>query len=438
MIKSRTLIVSLSISAESTIKSSDELETRFDDLSRGLDALEYSGYKNGKSDELKRKRETLLAERDALLERFRFSDPHWRAMTNPVPFDFHKINGILSAREQTALSLFYTAKTITAVLIKEGKSSVDSVEIPSDVNFRLNDYVSNLQSANPTPLFYDLSTGLGIGAKHLIPEELLKQALQSKGLNIVPHGLLHLVPWAGLIFRGRRLFEYCPVGLLPNLACVPSLETNFSTKPEAALVGAPDYSELPNIPPLPNAEKEISDIEQLYLSESKIISSVLSNEKATEAGFWKLLRHGDMGSGVLHIVCHGTFEQDEPMNSGLLLSDSKVDAAEISSSRLRYDEVTLSACSSGWRPTKVKDVELLGDDILGLPGDFLEAGVSSVLVSIPRADDRAAYRFMVLYHQNRLSGKSPLAAFQETQKAMLFDQECKPFTWIGFTIYGFQ
>jgi len=103
MIKSRTLIVSLSISAESTIKSSDELETRFDDLSRGLDALEYSGYKNGKSDELKRKRETLLAERDALLERIRFSDPHWRAMTNPVPFDFHKINGAFFQHENRLL-----------------------------------------------------------------------------------------------------------------------------------------------------------------------------------------------------------------------------------------------------------------------------------------------------------------------------------------------
>jgi len=438
MVKSRTLTTSLSISPESTPRSSNELETKFDDLSRRLDALEYSGYKNGMTDELKRKREALLAERDILLERIRFSDPRWRTMTKPVPFDFFKITNILSARGLAALSLFYVSKTVTAVLVKDGKSSVASVEIPLDVYSRLEDYTSNLQSADPNPLFYDLSNGLGVGAKHLVPEELLRQALQSKGLIIVPHGLLHLVPWAGMIFKGKRLFECCPVGLLPNLGCIPSLEADFSIKPEVALVGAPDYSELPNIPSLPCAEKEMDEIEQSYSSESKIIGTVLSSKQATEAGFWRLLRHEDAKGGILHIVCHGTFEPDEPMNSGLLLADSKVDAAEISRSKLGYNEVVLSACSSGWRPTRVKDIELFGDDILGLPGAFLEAGVSSVLVSIPRADDHAAYRFMILYHRNRLKGRSPLDALQETQKTMLSDHEYKPFTWIGFTVYGFQ
>jgi CHAT domain-containing protein len=438
MVKSRALTTSLSISPESTPRSSSELEEKFDDLSRRLDSLEFSGYKNGMTDELKRNKEALLVERDTLFERIRFSDPHWRAMTKPVPFDFSKIASILSARELAALSLFYASKTITAVLIKDGKSSVASVEMPADVHSRLEDYAGNLQSADPNPLLYDLSNGLGVGAKHLIPEELLTQALQSRGLIIVPHGLLHLVPWAGLIFKGKRLFDYCPVGVLPNLGCMPSLEADFSVKPEVALVGAPDYSGLPSIPPLPYAEKEMGEIEQSYSSESKIIEPVLSSKRATATEFWRLLRNEDAKRGILHIVCHGTFEPDEPMNSGLLLADSKVDAAEISRSKLEYDEVVLSACSSGWRPTRVKDIELLGDDILGLPGAFLEAGVSSVLVSIPRADDRAAHRFMVLYHQNRLRGKSPLGALQETQKTMFSDQEYKPFTWIGFTVYGFQ
>ena len=150
------------------------------------------------------------------------------------------------------------------------------------------------------------------------------------------------------------------------------------------------------------------------------------------------MHHKNAERGILHITSHGTFEPYEPMNSGLLLTDAKVDAAEIARSSVKYNEVILSACSSGWRPVKVQDIELSGDDILGLPGSFLEAGARSVLVSIPLADDRAACRFMTIYHQNRLNGKTPLTSLQETQKAMLSNSEYEPFTWIGFTVYGCQ
>ena len=73
-----------------------------------------------------------------------------------------------------------------------------------------------------------------------------------------------------------------------------------------------------------------------------------------------------------------------------------------------------------------------------LPGAFLEAGVQSVLVSIPKAADDATFQFMVSYHDHRLDGKSPLAALQETQRAMLTDARYPPRAWIGFTVYGCQ
>jgi CHAT domain-containing protein len=222
---------------------------------------------------------------------------------------------------------------------------------------------------------------------------------------------------------------------------ISSLRTPLLT---ILLVGSPDYSEHPNLPPLPHAKDEIGEIEKLFSFKSRVIKPVLSSEKATESEFWRLLRNEHVSEAILHIACHGTFEPYEPMNSGLLLADSNVDAAEIYRFRLEYNEiaraneVVLSACRNGWRPTKVKDVELFGDDILGLPGAFLEAEVSLVSVSISRANNLVTYLFMTLYHQNRLKEKTPLATLQETQIAMLSKQEYKPFAWIGFTVYGFQ
>lgn len=110
----------------------------------------------------------------------------------------------------------------------------------------------------------------------------------------------------------------------------------------------------------------------------------------------------------MHVACHGSFESDDPMNSGLLLADSKVDASEIARSSL------------------------------GLPGAYLEAGVKSVLVSISPAHDLVAPNFMGLYHKNRLEGKTPLVALQETQKTMLSTSKYPPYYWIGFTLYGCQ
>lgn len=440
MIKSRTLTATLSI----TNPVPDEQDRmgnvgrKIDELTKKLDSLEYSGYKEGWKDEIKTERTSILLERSELMERIRFSDPRWRSLTEPVPLDLDRIAEILKERKQAVLNLFYESNLIIAVLIKDGKYTATQIGISTEINLRLEEYVLNLQEKHPDRTFYDISTGLAIGAKHLIPQDMLIRALQSTQLIIIPHGPLHLIPWAGLIFNGKRLFEYCPVGILPNLACIIGLDADFSNNPNIALIGSPDYSSLSNLTSLPYTEKEIENLKQLYSDKNSIIGSVLTGAKATEEGFWELLHHKNTERGILHITSHGTFEPDEPMNSGLLLTDAKVDAAEIARSSVKYNEVILSACSSGWRPTKVQDVELSGDDILGLPGSFLEAGARSVLVSIPMADDRAACKFMIAYHQNRLSGKTPLNSLQETQKTMLSNSEYETFSWIGFTMYGCQ
>jgi CHAT domain-containing protein len=65
------------------------------------------------------------------------------------------------------------------------------------------------------------------------------------------------------------------------------------------------------------------------------------------------------------------------------------------------------------------EFEHVGDDVVGLPGAFMESGVRSMLVSIPKAADDATFQFMVSYHDNKRGGKAPITALRETQQAML-------------------
>ena len=436
-IKARTLSAVLSIPPRGQAITAGKLDQQLDELTHQLDAVEYAVYSTGWSDELEKKKASLQAQRAELLEHIRYSDPRWRSLSEPVPFDLHKVVNLLSDRQQVALTLYYQPTQVIGVLIQNGQLLTAKTQLSDEARQALAGYQENLQSTQPKPEWFDLSSGLHLNSEHLIPARLLEHAIQSKSLIIVPHGPLHLIPWAGLIFQGKRLFEFCPVGILPNLSCLPSLTAEFSSAPKVALIGAPDYRTL-RMPPLLQAEIELRGIEGIYLGYGGVIGQVFIGKDATEANFWRLAKHPDGPHNILHISSHGAFEADEPMNSGLLFSDTRVDASEIARAGLQYDELILSACSTGFRPTEVQGVVLSGDDIIGLPGALLEAGVRSVLVSIPPPHEDASQRFMTLYHESRAEGKSPLHALQETQLAMLQDHDYPPYLWIGFTLYGYQ
>jgi CHAT domain-containing protein len=256
---------------------------------------------------------------------------------------------------------------------------------------------------------------------------------------IAPHGDLHLLPWGGLFYKSKRLFEYCPVGVVPNLHCIELLNGAFSKAPSILAIGDPDYGRT-RIRPLPNAARELESVVAPYTTVSSRVKAVLIGKRATEKTLTAFVRKEDLTGTILHVCCHGTVEPDEPLNSGLLLTRSRLDASEIAMMRLPLDEVVLSACSTGWRPQSVGGIKLEGDDILGLPGAFLEAGVKAVLVSIPPAADGAAKDFMVRYHRGRAKGLTPLTALRETQLGMLNDAHFggRCHEWIGFTAYATQ
>lgn len=442
MIKSRGLTATLSIRRGEQPTGTSALDRQVDELSREIDALDFARYQTrspAEIEQIEKRRDDRLTERAAILERIRIADPRWRSLSEPVLFDLKQVLDLLAARKQAALSLFFRSGQVVAVLLMDGRCTAAQTHLSDRVQAALTTYQTNLQKKKPEIEWFDPAT-LGLEVGDLVPQPLLQYAISAKSLVVVPHGPLHLLPWAGLRHEGRPLFDHCPVGIVPNLSCLQSLATMFSPTPKVALLGAPDYSHLPNVKELTYGPAELDTVEDVYQMRGGVIALPRKGRTATEAAFWELAKHADAAGGILHMSCHGSFETGEPMHSGLLLTDGKVDAAEIARTSLPYDEVVLSACHTGHRPTEVSGVLLTGDDVLGLPGAFLEAGVRSVLVSIPPAREDVTLRFMKLYHENRAEGLLPLAALQSTQKDMLSDSlyGSSPHLWIGFTVYGYQ
>lgn len=434
--KSRALMTLLSVQPgelEDEL-SIDPLSAEIDALSREIDALEWQAFAG---EEPSAEREDLIARRQALLERKLIADPRWRTLRESRPFDLQAFQQILADKDLSALNLFLVDGSIVAVLITSTSAEVACHELSESARSMLQRYDKNMRRPLPDPLLQDpLQARLKVTS--FLPEEILDQALNTDGLVISPHRELHLIPWAGLPCGEERLFDHIAVTILPNLSCLPILATPGGESDEntglVALFGPPDYDGVSGLKELPQAQNEIDEIAEIYGQVGKLAVEPISGGAATEAAFWDLLSKHE--PSILHVCCHADASSDAPMSAGLICVEGKVDAAEISAGLLPCNEVVLSACSTGYRPTNVGDIELHGDDILGLPGSFLEAGVSTILVSIPPAEDAAARAFTVHYHTARVAGKTPMMAYQDTQKFMASEGKFDPMSWVGFVLYG--
>jgi CHAT domain-containing protein len=436
IIKARSLSAVLSVPRRDAARHDNQESTKFNQVCERLDAVEYQGFRDSWTRELREERRRLLEERANLLDRLRFSDPRWHTLTQPAPLDMNAVVLGLRTRNQAVLDLFVAGSAIYSVLIGPGVESTGAQPLSDDLRSAIREYVQNLAEAQPNPMLFDASDRLSINAADLIPDRLLLEAVKHDSLIIIPHGELHLLPWAGLAFHGKRLFEHCAVGVLPNLTSMVTMAADPPASPAVALLGPPDYTEFPSLPPLPVAVDEVKEIQRIYSEHGGLIDQALTASLATEAAFWKLAEASRGKAAILHMSCHGGTEPTEPMNSGLYMQNGKVDAAEISASQLPYAEVVMSACSTGWRPSAVAGVEIVGDDILGLPGAFMEAGVREVIVSIPRAEEHAAADMMIEYHKNRAAGAPPLHALRQAPLAMLGGKKPPPCLWVGFALYG--
>lgn len=430
LVKARALAAVLSHPAEPGADGADA--ARFDRLSQDIDALSFKIYAKGSNADA-RKRTELLRERREVLERIRIRDPRWRALSAPPNVDIVAVCRRLGETDRATLVLYLRRTRVVAVLLKGEGAVVGDKEYDQATIDALRAYGENLTRVHPDYFLFDLSGESDVELRHLLPDAVADAMAEARTLLVVPHDILHLLPWATMQLNGQRLFVTRAVGVLPNLAAFLHSDDDMVAPTRVGLVGDPDYTGLTRYLPLPQAGAELTDLAGLYGLRG-LVAPVARRGDATQEVLAGLLPQGRAGS-VLHVVCHADVAPDEPLSSGLILTESSLDAGEILRLGCGFPEVVLSACSTGWRPQSAHGLELAGDDALGLVASFLEAGARSLLVSITKAEDEVARRFMVTWHSHRRSGVGPLEALRRTQRNM--DQEKVPvWAWAGITAYS--
>jgi CHAT domain-containing protein len=179
--------------------------------------------------------------------------------------------------------------------------------------------------------------------------------------------------------------------------------------------------------PLPDAEREVHEIGDLY----RETSVVATKADATEA----LVRKGFTEFDIMHYAVHGVFDDQNPMYSRLVFApsseypDGVLEAWEILAAPSRADLVVLSACDTA------RGHDGIGEGLTGLTWAFLAAGSQSVLASRWEAESRITASLMVDFHRRFRNGKSKAQSLREAQ-AELVRKGLHPYYWATFTLTG--
>lgn len=236
----------------------------------------------------------------------------------------------------------------------------------------------------------------------------------SSHLIIVPHGLLHYLPFHAFHDGQGYLWESHQVTYAPSatlLAFCQSNERPQSWRP--LIVGVPDER-------LPRVQEEVEAIGALFPQ-----ATVLLGEQATEAAW----RHHARRGNPIHLACHGTYREESPLFSSLKLADGRLTAYDIYDLKLRASLVTLSACETGLNQIAA------GDELLGLARGFFYAGTPSLVVSLWPVNDVATAELMREFYRSLRAGQSKAEALRAAALATK-EKYPHPYYWAPFVLMG--
>ncbi|MBI1892313.1 MAG: CHAT domain-containing protein [Burkholderiales bacterium] len=251
----------------------------------------------------------------------------------------------------------------------------------------------------------------------------LEGSITHKNVLIIPHGILHYLPFTALSSGDQYFIEKYSVRVLPNASVLKYIKRAGPGKLESILVlGNPDLGD-PKYD-LPSAQAEAERIASLVPK-----SKLLLRKQASKSTFRKL--SGDYR--YIHFASHGEFDPAAPLNSALLLARDGNDNGiltvnELYSLELNADLVTLSACETGL--AKISN----GDDLIGLTRGFFYSGTSSVIASLWQVDDDATSYLMVQFYE-ALKKSNKRDALRQAQINTMKKFK-HPFFWAAFYLSG--
>ena len=253
---------------------------------------------------------------------------------------------------------------------------------------------------------------------HGVAEDICEDDL----VVLVPEGNLQQLPLHALkLPNGQLLVERAAIVYTPSLAVLEVLQRIEHEKPFSRFL---------------SVGVAFQDEARAVSMRFGVVGTCLSGNFLAKDKIREFLSE----SSILHFACHGYFDPQHYLESGLILRTTDTPLREeilsvrdIMTWHLDSDLVILSACETG-RGTAAPS------EFLGLSRGFLAAGAQSVIVALWKIDNAATQAFMLTFYENlqrqlRESDTINLTeALRQTQ--CQYAESSRLYDWAGFKLIG--
>jgi CHAT domain-containing protein len=256
-----------------------------------------------------------------------------------------------------------------------------------------------------------------LGDKIMRPIAEALKPLGTLDVTLIPCGRLALFPLHAAEYRvddqTRRFMDDFTVTYTPSARALNSCRagSNGVADQSPKLLGVGNPLPLPKgVNPLIYARSEVEEIARQFGRLFGQAATLLCEQQATREAV-----DAQLGQNTyLHLACHGTFNAQDPLQSGVLLSQGEMLTLKDLLSRQRLQGtrlVVLSACQ-----TAITDFNHLPEEAIGLPAGFVQAGVSGVIGTLWPVDDASTMLLMMKFYEYHWSGQAPASALRNAQR----------------------
>jgi CHAT domain-containing protein/Tfp pilus assembly protein PilF len=275
------------------------------------------------------------------------------------------------------------------------------------------------------------NTSAGLPGPSASPSWPMDQGTDSASLVIVPHDVLHYLPFAALwnAQSGRYLIQDYALTYAPSASALKFIQAKRTPKRDSLpngdegrllALGNPDGTLLA-------AEGEARAVAGLYGV------APLVGAQATESQV--RARGGQVD--ILHLAAHGVYEPLDPLFSRIELAagdgqDGRLEVHEVYGLDLTgVNLVVLSACNTALA------AQSAGDELVGLTRAFLYAGTPAVVTTLWDIEDTASAALMEAFYRHLRAGLSTAEALRAAQLEVLGQDKWRtPYYWAAFSLTG--
>lgn len=303
---------------------------------------------------------------------------------------------------------------VTKDAIQAVRADVDEVELKTCLQ-RFHFHLSKYERPQIVGRALSLeATRVNLGRLREILVDPVADHLTHKRLVLVPHGVLHKVPFHALPWGEGWLADRFEIRYAPSASVYHHCaQSQARAQGPASVFGVPDQR-------APLIRDEARQVALRLGTKHLHLGSDATFERLQEAA---------PTARVLHIATHGMFHRKHPMLSAVRMGDTWVNLYDFYSLDVQGELVVLSTCESGTAAVTG------GDEIIGLSRGLIYAGAPALLTSQWRVHDGATVEYMDAFYEALHRLPDAGAAYAHAMQVMR-EKHLHPYYWAPFFLTG--